>query len=105
MIEADRVDVCQQRACPVDPPPVAVDPERIPVIDRIAPALSVCAEVIRGDAGDDMRPAVRIEQEQFRVGPDVTRVRGDEERQVADQAHAFRTRVRLSRAPCRDNKN
>src|SRR4029450_1580292 len=99
MIETDRVDVCQQRPCPIDPPPIAIGAERIPVVDWIAPALSVRAEVIRGDAGDDMRPVLGIEQEQFRVGPDVSGVRGDEERKIANQAHSFRPRVRLQPRP------
>ena len=99
VIQTDRVDVSQQGAQAVDAPAVAARGKRVPVIDRIAPALSLRAEVVRRHTGDDARPALGIEQEQLRVGPHVARVRRDEEGQVADQAHAFRTRVGLQARP------
>ena len=40
-----------------------------------------------------------VEQEQFRVGPDIARVGGDKEGQVADQAHAPGPGVLLEALP------
>ena len=69
-----------------------------PVVERVAPALAGPAEVVRRHAGDGRRPAVAVEQEQLRVRPDVGRVGGDEDRQVADQPdallRAYRRRAR-----------
>src|SRR5262245_51482920 len=89
MIEADRVDVGQQGEHPVYPPAVAFRAKRIPVVDRIAPALSADGEVVGRDAGDDSRPELPVEEEQFRVSPHVARVRRDEKWQIADETHPF----------------
>src|SRR5439155_8617646 len=95
MIEADRVDVSEQGAQAVDAPAVAAGGKRVPVIDRIAPALSSRAEIVGRDTGDGARPVLRVEQEQFRVGPDVARVRRDGKWEVADQAHPLPARMGL----------
>src|SRR5262249_46357794 len=95
MIEADHVDLSEQRPCPVDPPAIAACPKRVPVVDGIAPTLAVRAEVVGRHAGDGARPTLLVEQEQLRVGPHIARVGGDEERKVADQLHASGSRVSL----------
>ena len=88
MIQADRVNVPQHGAHSVDPPEMVPRAQRVPVVDRIAPQLPLCAEVVRRHAGDDLRAVLRIEQEQLRVGPHVARLGRDEEREIAEQAHA-----------------
>ena len=99
MIEADRVDVSQQRAQAIEAPAVAVGGDGIPVVDRIAPPLSLRAEVVRRHPGDHARPLLRIEQKELRVCPHIARIRGDEERQIADQAQAFGAGVALQARP------
>ena len=46
MIEADQVHVRQKRAKTIDPPPVPVRAERLPIVNRVAPQLPCRAEVI-----------------------------------------------------------
>src|SRR5206468_8852725 len=67
VIEADGVDVSQQGAQAVDAPAVATRGQRVPVVDRIAPPLSLRAEVVWRHSGDDARPVLCVEQEQLRV--------------------------------------
>src|SRR4029453_10920552 len=98
-IEADRVDVSQQGAQAVEAPAVAVRGQDIPVIDWIAPTLSLRAEVVWRHPGDHARPVPRVEKKQLRVSPHVARIRGDEERQVTDDAHSFGAGVALQARP------
>src|SRR5439155_21662059 len=79
MIEPDGVDVREQGADAVDAPAVAARGQRVPVINWIAPPLSLRAERVRRHPGDDARLVRRVEQKQLRVGPHVARIRGDEE--------------------------
>ena len=46
------------------------------------------AEVIGRHSGHEARPALLIEYEQVRVGPDIARVGRNEKRKVADQVQA-----------------
>src|SRR5688500_7756165 len=99
MVDADGVEVVQHRAEATDPPVelrAAVDG---PVVVRVAPELPVAAERIGRAAGDDPGVAVLVEVEQVRVGPDVGGVEGDEDRDVADEADAFATRVVVEGGP------
>ena len=89
MIQANRVDVSQEGAHPVDAPAVAGSPKRVPVVDGIAPELPLGAEVVGWHAGDEARPVMRVQQKQLRVRPHVARVGRDEEGQIADQADAL----------------
>src|SRR5262249_16962054 len=75
MIESHCVDVSEQRAQAVDAPGIAAGGQRVPVVDRIAPSLPLCAEVVGRHTGDDTWSALRVEQEQLRIRPDVARVR------------------------------
>jgi hypothetical protein len=45
-----------------------------------------------------------VEQEQLRVGPHVARVRRDEKREVADQAHVLGTGVRFQTRPLTEDQ-
>ena len=63
VIEPDGVDVSQQGAHAVDAPAVATRGQRVPVVDRIAPPLSLRAEVVWRHPGDDARPVLCVEQE------------------------------------------
>src|SRR5258705_791550 len=89
MVQADRCHVSQQGAQAVDGPAVTGTTKRVPVIDGVAPELSLGAEVVRRHTGNDAWSVARVQQEQLRVGPHIARIRGNEKRQVADQAHAL----------------
>ena len=51
--------------------------------------MALGAEVIGRHAANEARPLPFVQQEQLRVGPYVTGVRGNEKGQIADQTHAF----------------
>src|SRR4030095_11337888 len=89
MIQANHVNVSQQRAQTRDAPTIAVLPKSVPVIDGVAPKLSLRAEVIGRNTGYETRPALLVQQKQLRVGPDIARVGRDEEGQVADKAQTL----------------
>src|SRR5215813_15297698 len=89
MIETNHVHVSKQRTDSVDAPTKARLPQRLPVVDRIAPELSLGAERVGGYASHELWFPIFVQQEQLRVGPDVTRVRRNEKRQITNQAHAL----------------
>ena len=89
MIKADHIDMRQQRAQAVDRPAITGPPQSVPVVDRIAPELSLGAEIVRRYTGDETRPVARVQLEQLGVGPHVARIGRYEKRQIADQAHAL----------------
>ena len=105
MIQANHVHVGQQGAQAVDAPAIAGPAQGVPVIDRVAPELSLGTEVVGWHAGDEARPVLFVQQEQLRVGPHVARVGGDEEGQIADQAHALGVGMFLQAFPWRNNRN
>ena len=84
MIEAYHVNMSQQRAAAVYPPAVTGAAKCLPVIDGVIPELPLDTEVIGRDAREKARPVPFVQQEQLRVAPDVARVGGNVERQVAD---------------------
>src|SRR5258708_37357424 len=88
MIQAHDVYVSQQRSQAVDAPPVTGPPKRLPVIDRIAPQLPLCAEIVGRNTGNKLRPVMFVQQKQFWVGPHVARVRRNEKGEVTDEVHA-----------------
>src|ERR1700757_326863 len=45
--------------------------ECIPIIDGVAPQLSVLTEIVRGHSGDKSRTEFFVKQEQFRVRPHI----------------------------------
>src|SRR5271165_7511707 len=98
VVEANYVHVCQQRPQSVDAPTIAGSTKGFPVVNGIAPQLALRAEVIWRHAGDEARSAMLIQQEQLGVGPHIARVRGDEKRQIANQAHALRLPILLHRS-------
>ena len=95
VVQADGIDVREQRTDPIDPPSISGPPMRFPIIHGVTPELSVGAERVGGNAGDEPRPTLIVEQEELRIRPHVAGIGGHEERQIADQAHPFRMRVRL----------
>src|ERR1700728_1287907 len=89
VIQANHIDVSQQSAQPIDAPPITSRTHGIPVVNGIAPQLTLRAEIIGRNSGDEARPMLLIEQEELRVRPNVTGIRGNKEGQIPDQAHAL----------------
>src|SRR5262245_36050720 len=95
MIEANDVNVRQHRTRPIDPPAISACPKRAPVVDRIAPSLSLRAEVVGRHTRDDARPVLGIEKKEVRVRPHIARIRRDEKREIPDQSDVPDARMRL----------
>ena len=72
---------------------------RVPVVERIAPELTVGVEVVGRHAGNRERLAARVEREQIALPPNVDAVAIDVERQVAEEIDAALVRVTLQRGP------
>src|SRR5271156_3885812 len=63
VIKANHIDMSQQSTQPIDAPPVTSLTHGIPVVNRIAPQLTCCTEIIGRNAGDEAWPMLLIEQE------------------------------------------
>src|SRR4029077_8424237 len=98
MIQSDNVDVTEQRTQAFQRPFVAAATERVPVIDGVAPELPFGAEVVGRHSRDKGRTALFVQQEKFRIGPNIAGVERHEKRQIADQADVPRTGVFLNSA-------
>src|SRR6516164_8034499 len=89
MIQPNYIHVGQYGAYPVDPPRITSAAEGLPVVDRIAPQLSLSAEVIGWHTRHKARPTMFVEEKKFWVSPYVARIGRDEEGKVADQPDAL----------------
>src|SRR5215469_2950964 len=98
MIQTNYVRTLQQGAQAVEPPAVAAPPQRVPVVHRIAPELTLRAEVVGRHSRHETGPALPVQLEQFRVGPHVARVRGHEKRHVAYDSQSLGAGI-LLKAP------
>src|SRR4051794_16109132 len=93
VVDSRRVDELERAPKAFDPPAVAGGALDVPVVERVAPQLAARAPVVGRHPRDDalleeLRPPLM-------VGPAGRHV----DRQVADQPHAARTRIRAQRSP------
>src|SRR4029079_6256745 len=72
----------------VAPPGIAGGGVARPVVERIAPALSGRAEIVRRYSGDDRRVTRGVELEEVAMRPDVRRVVRHVDRHVAENRDA-----------------
>src|SRR6266496_5757348 len=63
VIQANCIHVSEQGTQAVDRPAITGCAKRIPVVNRIAPQLSLRAEIVRWNAGNEARAAILVEQE------------------------------------------
>src|SRR5271170_3409305 len=63
VIQANHIDMSQHRTQPIDAPPITSRTHGIPVVNGIAPQLTLRAEVIGRNSGDELWPMLLIEQE------------------------------------------
>ena len=99
MIEAHDVAGLNRPAHALDPPVVAARLERVPVVQRVAPALSGLAEGIGRAAGDNFGRKVVFQAKDLGMRPHVGAVIADENRDVANDANAALAAVRAQGAP------
>ena len=104
VIDARDVKRAQRRAHPLDPPLESVAPHAVPVVKRISPKLPGGAEVIGRHAGHHDRTAVVVQLELIRIGPNVRRIVGHKNRNVADQLDAASLAVSFERKPLPEEK-
>ena len=76
----------------------------LPAVDRIAPALSGFAEIIRRDAGDDLRFLPVIQFEQIRVDPNIRAVIVDIDGNVPDDLNSLLIRIAAKIPPLVEEK-
>ena len=88
VVDAEDVGVLQRLLDPAGPPLPALLLMGLPVVDRVAPELAVGAERIRRHSAGHFLVALGVQLEEPAVLPDVDRVPGDEDGDVADDAHA-----------------
>ena len=81
------------------PPPEAIRLHDVPRIERVAPELTVGAEIVWRDTGDGARLPVRVKTELPRLRPDIRAVGGNVHGQVADDTHTVRMRIGAHRVP------
>src|SRR5271169_1275855 len=89
MIEQNYIDVNQQGPQAIDAPLESGLAQGVPVVDGIAPELSLGAEVVGRHAGDETRPKVVIEEKKLGASPHITRIRRYEKWQITNQANAL----------------
>src|SRR5271156_860161 len=63
VIQANHIDVSQQSTQPIDAPPITSRTHGVPVVNGIAPQLTLCAEIIGRNSGDELWPMLLIKQE------------------------------------------
>src|ERR1700733_14635882 len=63
VIQANHIDVSQQSTQPIDAPAITGRTQGIPVVNGIAPQLTLRAEIIGRNSSDEAWPMLLIEQE------------------------------------------
>src|ERR1700687_4447758 len=104
MIEPDVVKIVRDPAHPVDPPRKSLLLHHVPAIKRIAPALAVFAERIRGHAGDDFGIEFGVQAKEIGMSPDVGAVEIYENRDVARDANGMLRAIGSKRLPLFEEK-
>src|SRR5271157_4959769 len=104
MIEADVVKILRDPAHPVDPPRISLLLHHVPAVKRIAPALPVFAEKIRGHAGDDFGIEFGVQTKQVGMSPDIGAVEIYEDRNVAHDANRMLRAISTKRLPLFEEK-
>ena len=99
MVDTDGIVELARGAETPDPPAVAVVSHTVPVIERVAPELTVGGEVIGRDARDLRRAALIVELEVLALRPHVGAVERDIDRHVADDPDALLADIRAQRVP------
>lgn len=62
MIQTNSIHMREERAQPIDRSSIPRGTQRIPVINRVAPQLTLRAEIVRRDACDETWPTLVVEK-------------------------------------------
>src|SRR5579859_3225009 len=89
VVEANQVAGLCRPTEPLHPPVIAGGPNRIPVVERIAPTLSSGAEVIRWHAGNDLGLQIFVQAKQIAMRPDVGTLVIHKDGNVSHHANGF----------------
>src|SRR3954454_23429553 len=92
MIDPHDVEQAQLRFQALEPPCVSGLGQALPVINWVAPELTLRRKIIRGYARDIARSLARVEQKCILVSPDVGAVESGIQRHVAEQRDAASSR-------------
>ena len=90
MIQANYVHISKESSQAVYIEAEASFTEGIPIVHRVAPKLSVFAEIVWRHPSNKSRTVLFVEQEQFGMGPYVARIGRNIERKVTDQSNSSR---------------
>ena len=93
MVDADDVVQLAGAVDAADPPAEAVLPHAVPVVQRVAPQLSVGAEIVWRYAGHGLGDQRLVQLEELRLRPHVGGIHGHIDGQVADDADALRVDI------------
>jgi hypothetical protein len=99
VIDTHEVEPGQLRLHTREPPAKAAAPHGVPIVEWIAPELTLGIEVVGRNAGHALRLAARVEGKQLALPPNFDAVAIDVVRQVAEQKHALLVGVGLERSP------
>ena len=100
VVETDVVAGLRGPAEALQPPAIACGAKRVPVVERIPPALASGAEVIGRHARDDFGKEIAFAQaEQITVRPHVRALIVHKNRDVTDDADRFLRTIILQRTP------
>ena len=83
MVNTDHVALAQLVREPPGPPVEVFGQVIVPTVEGVPPALTGPAEIVRRDPGDRNRLPIGVQLEKALVGPDVSGIVGDENRDVA----------------------
>src|SRR5690606_13346475 len=99
MIDAQEIESLELVLEPPHPP---IEPRTLvrgPIVQRVAPELTVLVEIVGRHAGDRRGPAAIVDLEELGLPPGFDAVEVHVERQIPEKAHPARVRVPLERRP------
>ena len=99
MVDAQPIEHAARRVQAAQPPAELVAPHFFPVIQGVAPALAVGAEIVRGHARHAQGGEVLSELEKLRFGPGVGGIFGHIDGHIAKQGDALLIYIFAQRAP------
>src|SRR6185503_10271710 len=99
VIDARDVECLERGADAINPPFETIGPHLLPVVERIPPELAGGAEIIGRHSRYHDRSPIFVQLKLIRVCPNVCRIVGDENRNVADNLDAAAIAVSLKRKP------
>ena len=89
MVDADIIYLIQLVADAFNPPAISVLFMCFPVIEGVTPQLSLSSKIIWRNSGYFQRMSLGIQAEHTFICPDISTVRGGEDRNITDDGNSF----------------